>query len=200
MSPAWEPADMPSTGPRRLKTGSTMMTPPTTRSVALLRGINVGGHRTIKMNELRAWMLEVGFTDVETYLQSGNVLFAERGLDSPASTISKVIADCSGHNVDVFLRTSEQLDGILRSNPFPGAEATQLHVAFLNQADRLSFTNLPDESTWEPERFHAEQSEIYLYLPQGMGRAVLPRKLAVLKQSTMRNWKTVCQLAELARA
>ncbi len=191
---------MPSTSARRVATGETMDSPPTTRSVALLRGINVGGHRTIKMNELRAWMLEVGFTDVETYLQSGNVLFAERGLDSPASTISKVIADHTGHDVDVFIRTSEELDAILRKNPFPGVEATQLHVAFLNQADRLSFTNLPDESAWEPERFHAEESEIYLYLPQGMGRAVLPRKLAILKQSTMRNWKTVGHLAELARA
>ncbi len=191
---------MPSTFSSHLERDQANSSQAPARCVALLRGINVGGHGSIKMSDLRSWLLNAGFEGVETYLQSGNVLFVPNGMDAPAQTISQVLSNKAGLNVHVFIRTSSALDEVVKGNPFPESEPTQLHVAFLSDAQREFLKDVPDVASFSPESFHADEHEIYLFLPSGMGRAVLPRKLSVLKLATIRNWKTVCNLADLARA
>jgi uncharacterized protein (DUF1697 family) len=173
--------------------------------VALLRGINVGGNRMIKMADLRDVFAAAGAQDVATYIQSGNVVFTHpaRSERTLAAELEKRIAAAAGFPVPVVLRTAGQLARVIEDSPFRGADADHLHVAFL----AAPAANAPafDARAFAPERYAAVGRELYLYLPEGMGRsklaaAVLARPKAIGAAATARNWRTVLQLNELASA
>jgi uncharacterized protein (DUF1697 family) len=172
--------------------------------VALLRGINLGAHNKVSMPDLRTLFGRLGAEDVETYVQSGNVVF--KSADAPAEltrAIEKRIRRDLSLDVTVLLRTQPQLARILTRNPFSdgGRDPTKLHVTFLaEKPDRTRVGGL-DPQRAEPDEFRVVGEEIYLHCPNGYGRSKLTnayfeKQLGVA--ATTRNWKTVTKLAELA--
>lgn len=174
--------------------------------VALLRGINLGARNRIAMADLRALLESLGAEDVETYVQSGNVVFksAHRPGDLTAA-IEAGIHDELGLEVTVLVRTRQQLEKLVARNPFTGGrrESAKLHVTFLaGEPDRAKVRRL-DPARAEPDEFRVAGREIYLHCPAGYGRSKLTnayfeKQLGVA--ATTRNWKTVTNLAELAGA
>ena len=174
--------------------------------VALLRGINVGGNRMIKMADLRRIFVAAGADEVATYIQSGNVVFthASRSERTLAAELEKRIAKTAGFAVPVVLRTAGQLARVLESSPFPDADVDHLHVAFMAARSPANSPAI-DARAFAPERCASVGRELYLYLPDGMGRsklaaAVLAKPKAIGAGGTARNWRTVLKLNELASA
>jgi uncharacterized protein (DUF1697 family) len=179
----------------------------TAKYVALLRGVNVAGTNKVKMDELRRLFADLGHTEVGTYLQSGNVVFAaaSNGADDRAglaADIEKAIADRMGLTVTVLLRTRPELEKVLAANPYLDRETdpAKLPVTFLAEApdpERAAALSVPAGETGV---FTIIGREVYLHTPDGYGRtklnnAFLERKLGVA--ATTRNWKSVGALHEL---
>lgn len=169
--------------------------------IALLRGINVGGHHKIKMAELRDLFADLGFPDARTVLQSGNVVF-ESGANADAvrQVIESGIAARLGLDVQVILRTREQWREIIAAHPFTDkqlAEANKLLIAFLS--DPPAPEGIEKLLEYEgPELFEIIGQQVYIYYAEGMGRskldnAAIERRLKV--SSSGRNWNTVQKLA-----
>jgi len=173
------------------------------RQVALLRGINVGGHKRVAMADLRHLLTGLGFDDVRTYVQSGNAVFTTDTSDQRklAQAIEAELARALGFDVPVFVRSRTALTKVVQDNPFPAAanDPTKLHVMFL--ADPLPPAALRDldPGLYEPEELATRKQEIYLSLPKGLGIS----KLAVAVEKTLkvpattRNWRTVTALLDL---
>lgn len=177
------------------------------RYIALLRGINVSGHRMIKMSELREMLQSVGTESVQTYIQSGNVVFESTEQPEPLrQRIERQILEVFGFEVPVVLRTVEQMAHIAEACPFPVdtlAEGERLFVSFIADTpasaaiDGLSLTkgNGIDE-------FRVVQNEIYILYRQSvhqssLSNAYFERKLGVA--ATSRNWRTVTKLVEMGK-
>jgi len=167
----------------------------TLRYVALLRGINVNGHNIIKMEPLRASFEGLGLRNVQTYVQSGNVVFEarEKAAARLSEEIAKRIHGDFGFPVAVLLKTSAELQRIIDENPFlhqVGIDQSKLHVTFLSApAPKTAGTHL-DALAVKPEQFHIHGREIYLYCPNGYGRtklsnSAIEKKLGV--EATTRN-------------
>jgi len=174
--------------------------------VALLRGINVGGKNKLPMAALRTLFEELGCTGVRTYIQSGNVVFgaSARLAGTLAAALSARIRARHGLEVPVLLRSAAELARTLARNPFlrAGEPVESLHVAFLAAvpAKRAAASLDPERSPGD--RFALVGRDLYLCLPNGVGRtkltnAWLDRGLETT--STVRNWRTVTTLAEMAR-
>jgi uncharacterized protein (DUF1697 family) len=173
--------------------------------VALLRGINLAGRNRLSMKDLAALFMDAGCESVTTYIQSGNVVFE----GSPAlarripALIEKAIADRFGYRVPVVTRTEGELHKVVRGNPFlrAGADAGTLHVAFLAGSPAAANVKALDPDRSPPDAFAVRGREIYLHCPNGFAHTKLTNayfdsKLATT--STVRNWKTVKTLLELA--
>ena len=174
-------------------------------NVALLRGINVGGRNQLPMKELAAMFVDVGCDDVRTYIQSGNVLFRMEptlGEDIP-SLISASILSRFGYRIPVVTRTAQELQEIVRSNPFvqAGAEADKLHVVFLAELPDNGHVETLDPNRSPADEFAVVGREVYLHCPNGLARTKLTNSYfdsRLSTTSTMRNWRTVLKLLELA--
>ncbi len=169
--------------------------------VALLRGVNVGGKNCVPMKELAEIFVDAGCTDVRTYIQSGNVVFrAARALaESLPSRITEQIATRFGCRIPLVLRTAEQLAAAVRDNPFQKVPQEMLHVYFLAGLPDASRVAQLDPNRSKPDAFVVHGREIYLHLPNGIGRSKLTNayfdsKLATT--STARNWRTTLKLLE----
>jgi uncharacterized protein (DUF1697 family) len=170
--------------------------------IALLRGINVGGHRVIAMADLRDMFAAAGARDVVTYIQSGNVVFAHAARSAPtlAAKLAAQIAKATGFEVPVMLRTAAEWEAVVSANPFAGADTDQLHVSFLATAPDPGVLDRFEAAAHEPERFALVGRELYMHLPDGMGRSKLVGALGKVKPiaaGTARNWRTVLKLHEL---
>ena len=175
--------------------------------ISLLRGINVGGHKRIKMDQLRASFEALGFESVKTYIQSGNVVF-KSGKTSPAALSKKIEAKILkdfGFPVSVMTRTADELRNIVASNPFlkqGGIDPEKLHVMFLSEAPAPAALKELTAVTVAPDRCHCSGQEIYFYLPNGVSKSVLwnspvDRILAVV--TTTRNLKTVNSMHQMCQ-
>ncbi|WP_406398959.1 DUF1697 domain-containing protein [Streptomyces sp. NBC_00879] len=180
----------------------------TTRYAALLRGINVGGHKKVPMAELRELLTELGHGDVATYLQSGNAVFSSASDDEQAlaTALERAIQQRFGFGVDCLVRGGPYLRAVVDDGPFPAAEleGKQLHVTYFSQPvgpERLASI---DAAAFLPEEFRLGDRALYLYAPNGLGRSKLAEALgrpSLFKGivATSRNWNTVVKLAELTR-
>ena len=172
-------------------------------SVALLRGVNVGGKRKLPMAKLREAFEAAGCTDVSTYIQSGNVLY-RRASGTSAKTraaLEKAVSEAAGFDVDLVLRSVADLRKAVDNNPFSDSPTSDVHVAFV--ADRVPSAGKArlEKAKRGQEDFKIVGREIYLLLPDGMGRAKLPTALPSLGvPATARNWKTIEKLIELGAA
>jgi uncharacterized protein (DUF1697 family) len=171
----------------------------------MLRGINLGSRRRVSMGDLRAAFEALGADEVQTYVQSGNVVF--RSADAASKLVGRVekkIQDEFGADVAVVVRTQVEMARVMKANPFlkKGAEPTALHVTFLvDKPDPAKVLGIAT-SAGSSDEFSVTGREVYLHCPNGYGRtrlnnAFFEKKLGVA--ATTRNWKTVTALAELAR-
>lgn len=170
--------------------------------VALLRGINVGGKNKLPMKKLAALFVAAGCKNVETYIQSGNVVF-----DAPVSAakrvpraVSAAIQEQFGFQVPMIMRSGADLAKVVAENPFlgQGAAEKELHVYFL--ADTPAAAQL-DVNRSPPDEFVLLGREVYLRLPNGMGRTKLTNAYFDSKLKTVctaRNWATLLHLAAMA--
>lgn len=175
--------------------------------VALLRGINVGGHKKIPMERLRDLFTELGYTNARTYIQSGNIVFAAPSEPSSIhAAIESGIADRFGFPVPVVLRSRRQLDTIVEACPFAkrDLDPAKLTVTFLAEPipERVrSELVVPDGLV---EEAVATAAELYIHYPDGQGRSKLDRSgfWNPLKGSitTTRNWRTVVKLRDMLAA
>jgi uncharacterized protein (DUF1697 family) len=172
--------------------------------VALLRGINVSGKNKLPMDDLRRIFEDAGCRDVETYIQSGNVVFAAsdaRARRAP-HLVREAIAGGFGHHVPVVLRSAAELRKAFRANPFlaEGPELKALHVAFLQEKPTTKQIGSLDPDRSPPDRFAVRGREVYLCLPNGVARSKLTNLYFDSRlgtTSTVRNWKTVTRLVEM---
>lgn len=170
------------------------------RYLALLRGINVGGKNIVPMANLRALVESLGYRDVTTYIQSGNVLFTSAAAVTPKDFEAAIERDF-GIVLTVVIRTPAQLENVVLANPYTNVDPSKLHVGFLARKPPAADVTKLDADRFQPEEFAVRGAELYLHLPNGMGRAKLPafleRQLKI--PTTVRSWKTVIKLLELAR-
>ncbi len=173
--------------------------------VALLRGINVGGRNKLQMRELAAMFVEAGCEDVRTYIQSGNVVFrADPSLaDGLSARITTAIAASHGYQIPAVIRTGADFASVVGGNPFfaAGANPAKLHVGFLAETPDPARVATPDPDRSPPDAFEVCREEVYLHFPAGVARSKLTndyfdRTLGTV--CTIRNWRTVCKLHEMA--
>jgi len=172
--------------------------------VALLRGINVGGHKRIKMDQLRKSFEGLGFEQVKTYIQSGNVVFNTAKL-SPAGLSKRIeesILRDFGHSVSVLSRTLDEMGETIETNPFlkqRGIDQAKLHVMFLPESPAPSDLKQFERLTAAPDQSRCLGKEIYLYLPHGVAESLAnnPLERQLLKRGTIRNWRTVSNLYQM---
>src|SRR5512137_1495419 len=142
--------------------------------IALLRGINVGGQKRIGMADLVQLCTSLGFDNVRTYLQSGNVLFESPDRDPGrlSSMISENISQKFGFSVNVILRTSDELRRIILANPVEkeGLDADKYHVTFLSDIPSEDFPGSGMKGKDGQDRYVIIGREIYLFCPNGYGR------------------------------
>ena len=169
----------------------------------MLRGVNVGGKGQVPMARLRAVFESLGHTDVATYIQSGNVVFTSAETITSAAPIEARLAQDFGLKTAVLLRAPAEMDAVIEQNPYPDAEAgpSTLHVTFLAEPPARTALAGVDAPSFAPEEFTVRRREVYLHLPNGIGRSrlatLLARKLG--SEATTRNWNTVKKLAAMSR-
>jgi uncharacterized protein (DUF1697 family) len=159
------------------------------RHIALLRGINVGGNRIIKMADLRDMFVAAGAREVQTYIQSGNVVFSHP--QPTAARFEKVIARETGFDVPVILRTADEFAAL--AHPFENADHVYVYFCAVAPALARTLVGTP------PEALSVKGREVFVYLPDGAGRSKLAGALGkALPAATARNWRTVQQLSAMA--
>jgi uncharacterized protein (DUF1697 family) len=172
------------------------------RVAALLRGINIGPSKRISMPALREIVESLGHRDVETYLQSGNVVFTPVEAAGPdlAPAIEAAIEDATGVDVAVLVRTGRELADVMSANPYTVDDPTRVVVAFLGEAVDLSRLGLGDLGGYAPDELTQIGRELFISVPNGQGRSKLMEALTkrrVPTVVTVRNWRTVVALAEM---
>jgi uncharacterized protein (DUF1697 family) len=170
------------------------------RWVALLRAVNLGARNKVPMAELRQRLAGAGYAGVRTYIASGNVILdGPRGKAGLASALEQLIADSFGVTTTAILRTPRELAATLEAHPF-GADTSETHVAFLAGRPSKTAAARLEEAT-RGERAVLRRTDVYLRLPQGVyGAGLSAARVESLLgvQATMRNWRTLAALAELA--
>ncbi|MEP6638377.1 MAG: DUF1697 domain-containing protein [Chloroflexota bacterium] len=173
-----------------------------TRRVSLLRGINVGGHNLVPMTRLREIYASLGCEDVQTYLQSGNVVYRRRRAPSGVDAeVEAAIRTELSMQVRVIGRTHDDLARIVGADPFPEAEPAKRLVLFLESLPGAAIAQELGTVTTGRDRAILIGQEFHLHCPDGIGRTKLTsmlsdRRLGVA--ATGRNWRTVTQLLALS--
>lgn len=165
------------------------------RYVALLRAVNVGGTSKLPMADLRAICSDAGFTRVETYIASGNVVFdCEAAPTRVKAALEARLLAYADKPVSVAVRTAPEMAAVLGANPFPGADPKSTYAIFLDQ--RPPREALEHAVGRRDEAMRLGEREIYVHYPSGMGRSKL--RIPAAKLGTARNMNTVAKLAEIA--
>ena len=172
------------------------------RQIALLRGINVGRAKRVSMADLRALFEELGYRNVATLLQSGNVVFTGRVGASTASRLEKAMVDRLGVASRITLIGASELDQAIKEDPLTGvAKNPSRHmIAILNDpADRKLLSPLARED-WSPEAFALGKRAAYFWCPEGILESRVAKAIdrAMGDRVTTRNWATMNKLSALA--
>jgi uncharacterized protein (DUF1697 family) len=175
--------------------------------ISMLRGINVGGHNRIKMDDLRKSFESLGFEQVKTYIQSGNVVFKASKASSVAlgNKIAARIVSDFGFSPSVIVRTGAELGETVAANPFltqRGIDHEKLHVAFLSDFPAAPALKKLAEFTVAPDRSQCVGRDIFFYLPNGFSASSLwkvPWEKALAVVTTTRNWKTVNAIHQMCQ-
>lgn len=178
-----------------------------TKYISILRGINVSGHRVIKRDALKKLLAELKFEHVQTYIQSGNIIFnaAKASTEVISMTIQSTIEKEFGFNVPVITFTQEELETTINANPFATDQSKDpsfFHVTFLSEKPNKVLIEQLNQLNLNNESFVLIDKAIYLYCPNGYGNikltnSFIENKLKVI--ATTRNWKTANELLKMAR-
>jgi uncharacterized protein (DUF1697 family) len=171
--------------------------------LSLLRGINVSGQKQMKMQDLQTLYEELHFSNVATYIQSGNVVFENKSATNLAQKIEQKIFERYSFSVPVIIVTEKELQRVVKNNPLlqeKNIDAEKLYVTLCAETPKNEFINKLLEQHFEPEQLVIVGKCVYLYCPNGYGRAklnnnFLENKLKVT--TTTRNWKTMNVLLKM---
>ena len=175
------------------------------RYIALLRGINLGGNNLIKMDALRAEFEKLGFKNVVSYINSGNLAFdtTKQSEKKLSDKIEKAVEAMLGRNINVMIREQPDIERIVARDPFKGKYEShkEMHVLFMKDAMPADKKKLLLDQQTDNEKIVVDGREIYCHLRRGVANSVLLGKGFIEKQlklfTTARNWRTVQKLAEL---
>lgn len=177
--------------------------------VILLRAVNVGGYGKLSMADFRKTLSDLGFKNVETYIQSGNaVVDANAPADKVGQSIARALQKITGSPVDVIIRTHDQLEQLIRKNPFPAeaVDGARVHVAFLSGTAspeaRTALDRVVAQYPQRRDRYHLADDHIYFHFPDGAADTkftgkTLDRAIGVI--GTGRNWNTVLKLHAMSK-
>jgi uncharacterized protein (DUF1697 family) len=181
--------------------------------VALLRGINVGGHNKVAMSDLREIMTSLGHTEVATYIQSGNVVFSspETSTIKLAENLERALVERLGVPAGVVVLSRQQLKQVIADNPFPDETSPRyLHAVFRRpEMDHEGIAAVAQAQQRASDKGSRDQATVvghtlFLHTPDGLGRSELAAQLARSGTSaasrtpgTARNWATVTKLMAL---
>lgn len=175
--------------------------------IALLCGINVGGNKKVPMAELRDLATGLGYRHVETYIQSGNLLFAtDFGTAAVEVALEQAIEQRFGFSVEVIVRTAEQWRRYAAGSPFPDAEAARPNLLLLAASKRPLKPGAAEAlraAATSGERIEATTDAIWIDFPAGIGSSKLTPVVldrAAGSTVTARNWRTVQRIVEMVRA
>lgn len=176
---------------------------PAKRYAALLRAINLGATRKVPMAALRDLLTGLGYEDVRTYVQSGNVVLTSD--QKPAELerrLHKEISQQFDIDVPVLVRDHAQLANVVKNNPLPEAvtDPRRFYVVFLSGRPDAARLRAIDPAAYEPDQFRAKGAELYVWYRAGMRVSKLPQALSDARlgvTSTARNWNTVVKLLAL---
>lgn len=175
-------------------------------SVCFLRAVNVAGSNLIKMADLTKLFRELGFSDVETYLQSGNVIISFNEKLNEADLKSMIVTGIKkqfGLVISVVFRNKREIANILKGNSFlnnENADTSKLYVTLLETDPEKELVENLRDADFMPERFCVSGRDIFLFMPDGYGRAKLNNGFFEKKlgcTATTRNWKTITALSQL---
>jgi uncharacterized protein (DUF1697 family) len=175
--------------------------------ISILRGINVSGQKLIRMTDLKALYEDLNFTSVNTYIQSGNVIFAydqDITIKELSGKIENAILKKFGYHVPVIIRTIDEMKSIILANPFQNSSGyipEKLYITFLEEKPPLADIEKINHFEFLPDKFIIVEREIYLNCAAGYGTTKLSNTFFENKfkmRATTRNWKTVNKLLELA--
>ena len=172
--------------------------------IALIRGVNVGGKNSLPMKELTTLFLSQGYKNVQTYIQSGNVVFQSlRKLGvKDSGNIEKAILEVKGFEPRVMIFSEDVLRNAMEENPFPTNEGKALHLFFFeSEPEQPNIERLLSMKTGS-ENFELGKWGFYLLTPDGLGRSKLAPAVekALGVPVTARNWNTVNKLASMLKA
>lgn len=176
-----------------------------TKYLAILRGINVGGKRRLKMSDLKALFESLGFSKVQTYIQSGNVIFetSENNSDQISKEIEKAILERYNYKVPVIIRTASELKKAIAANPYYVPEEKDvkgLHLTFLKAKPGENEIQKAMEANFAPDEFEILGKHIYLhcqgkYSDSKLSNTFFESKLKI--PGTTRNWRTMLKLEKM---
>ena len=174
--------------------------------ICMLRGVNLGAHNRVKMDDLKKLCTSLKLRDPQTYVQSGNVIFttAERDLGKLRKKLEAAIHKKFGFQTDAILRTTTDFREVVAQNPFAKRKdihPSKLLVTFLSSDPGEAARKQVRAIKTDPEEILIEGREAYIYFPNGAGRSklnwpIIPKTLKV--QGTARNWNSVSKMLELA--
>lgn len=173
--------------------------------IALLRGVNVGGHHKLPMQALRSVTEAQGASDVSTYIQSGNIVFRPPKISATSfqKKLRAAIHKDFGFKPDILMLDHVMLGAVIKSNPFAAKndDPSKLHVVFLTQPAGKTRLKEVEALLSNDEQVKAVRSAIYLHAPAGIGRSKAAEKLGrAFFDGTSRNWRTCLKLEEMANA
>jgi uncharacterized protein (DUF1697 family) len=172
------------------------------RYIALLKGINVGGQKKVPMADLRNLLTTAGFQNVQTYIQSGNVIFhSSKNASELEAKIQNVISAQFGFDVSVIVKTNDELQRIFDNTPFSKEKKEKSYFILLNKIPEPNLVEGVERITYENEEIVIKKDCLYFYCPTGYGQAkfnmnTYERKLKIV--GTARNYNTMVKLLSLS--
>ncbi len=171
------------------------------RYIAILRGINVGGHRKILMKDLIKLLESANFLNVKTYIQSGNVIFEKstKSITELEDEISTLIREQYGFEISVIVRSKDQYQAVVEENPFQ-ENINELHLTFLKSIPNQELQQVISTFESTPDYFELAEQHIYVhckvkYHQTKLSNSFFEKKLKTA--ATTRNWKTILKIHEL---
>lgn len=174
--------------------------------IAILRGINVGAHRIIKMHDLQQMMIDVGFKNIQTYIQSGNMVFQSKMYDRQDLEVKifKAIKTKFDFEVPVMVIDLEEFNNIVIENPFlydTSKNQEYFHLTFLSGKPNQIYIDKINENHAIHEEFILRNNVVYIYCPEGYSKSKLTNSFFETKlkvKASTRYWKTIIKLQSIA--
>lgn len=172
---------------------------------AFLRGINVGGHHIVKMEDLRRMFASMNFRNIKTYIQSGNAIFetSEKNVDFLTEKIERKLFDSVGFEVKTMLRTINELEDAAAHNPFSESENVKVYITFLSAAPDAGKARAAEAFGNEQESFRIRNRELYSSLDKRVKKSLFTNNFTVKHlnvSGTTRNLRTVDKMILLSKA